>query len=71
MKRVPSTPRRDRRRTVESQGLVYPVTVLDDGSELPYWIEDAVYVLEEWEIEHLEEVTERLHGMREEAAHSP
>jgi glutathionylspermidine synthase len=69
VKRVPSTPRRDWRRTVESQGLVYPVTVLDDGSELPYWIEDAVYVLEEWEIEHLEDVTERLQGMCVEAAH--
>jgi len=69
VKRVSSTPRRDWRRTVESQGLVYPVTVLDDGSELPYWIEDAVYVLEEWEIEHLEDVTERLHRMCVEAAH--
>ena len=32
MKRVPSAARRDWRRTVESQGLVYPVTVLDDGT---------------------------------------
>ena len=32
MKRVPSAARRDWRRTVESQGLVYPVTILDDGT---------------------------------------
>ena len=69
MKRVPSTARRDWRRTVESQGLVYPVTVLDDGTEAPYWFEDAAYVLDEWEVEHLEDVTDRLHGMCVEAAH--
>jgi glutathionylspermidine synthase len=69
MRREPSTPRRDWRRTVESQGLVYPVTVGDDGREQPYWFEDAAYVLDEWEVEHLEDVTERLHGMCVEAAH--
>jgi glutathionylspermidine synthase len=69
MRREKSTPRRDWRRTVESQGLVYPVTVADDGTETPYWFEDAAYVLDEWEVEHLEDVTERLHGMCVEAAH--
>ena len=69
MRREQSTPRRDWRRTVESQGLVYPFTVSDDGTETPYWFEDAAYVLDEWEIEHLEDVTERLHGMCVEAAH--
>lgn len=69
MRRERSTPRRDWRRTVESQGLVYPTTTRDDGTEIPYWDESAAYVLEEWEVEHLEEVTERLHGMCVEAAH--
>jgi glutathionylspermidine synthase len=69
MRREASTPRRDWRRTVESQGLVYPVTVGEDGTETPYWYEDAAYVLDEWEVEHLEDVTERLHGMCIEAAY--
>ena len=54
---------------MESQGLVYPTTTLYDGREVPYWFEDAAYVLDEWEVEHLEDVTERLHGMCVEAAH--
>jgi glutathionylspermidine synthase len=69
MRRETSTPRRDWRRTIESQGLVYPVTIGDDGTETPYWYEDAAYVLDEWEVGHLEDVTERLHGMCVEAAH--
>ena len=69
MRRERSAARRDWRRTVESQGLVYPVTAREDGTEVPYWYEDAAYVLDEWEVEHLEEVTERLHGMCVEAAH--
>jgi glutathionylspermidine synthase len=69
MRREKSAPRRDWRRTVESQGLVFPVSVADDGTERPYWSEDAAYVLDEWEVEHLEDVTERLHGMCVEAAH--
>jgi glutathionylspermidine synthase len=69
MRRERSTARRDWRRTVESQGLVYPVSVADDGTERPYWFEDAAYALDEWEVEHLEDVTERLHGMCVEAAH--
>ncbi len=69
MRRERSAARRDWRRTVESQGLVYPVTAREDGTEVPYWYEDAAYVLDEWEVEHLEEVTGRLHGMCVEAAH--
>ncbi|GAA1822674.1 glutathionylspermidine synthase family protein [Planosporangium flavigriseum] len=68
MRRHPSTPRPGWRQTVESQGLVFPVTVCDDGSEIPYWYESAYYELTMSQVEELEEVTETLHGMAVEAA---
>jgi glutathionylspermidine synthase len=61
-------PRRNWRRTVESQGLIFPTTTDEHGVEHPYWFEGAWYELTEAEVEHLEDVTERLHRMSIEAA---
>lgn len=68
MRRVPSEPRTGWRETVESQGLVFPVTVRPDGTERPYWNENAYYELGAAEVDQLEEATEQLHGMCLEAA---
>ncbi len=68
MRRVPSEPRTGWRETVESQGLVYPVTVRPDGTERPYWYEEAYYALTAAEVDQLEAATEQLHGMCLEAA---
>ncbi|WP_288797416.1 glutathionylspermidine synthase family protein [uncultured Arsenicicoccus sp.] len=68
MRRVPSKPRTGWRETVESQGLVFPVTVRPDGTERPYWNENAYYELGAAEVDQLEEATEQLHGMCLEAA---
>lgn len=76
MKRVTETPRSDWRRTVEAQGLVYPMTDLAPGvttpyaadGQTPYWFERAAYVFDEWEIDYLERVTDDLHMMCVEAA---
>lgn len=68
MRRVPSTPRPDWRARVESQGLVFPMTDLPDGTQVPYWCEDAYYELTMPQVEELEEVTQELHGMCVEAA---
>jgi glutathionylspermidine synthase len=63
VKRITQTPRPDWRRTVESQGLVYCTTTGTDGTERPYWNESAAYTFDEWEILHLESVTENLWDM--------
>jgi glutathionylspermidine synthase len=68
MRRRPSTPRPGWRQTVESQGLVFPVTTREDGTEVPYWHESAYYELTVPQVEELEEVTESLHRMAVEAA---
>ena len=68
MQRYPTRPREGWRELVESQGLVYPVTVHDDGTETPYWEESAYYELAMPEVDHLERVTEDLHRMCVEAA---
>lgn len=68
MWRHSSPPRDDWRAKVESVGLIYPVTTLPDGTEVPYWNESAFYELAEEEVEHLEQVTETLHGMCVEAS---
>ncbi|WP_083841773.1 glutathionylspermidine synthase family protein [Mobilicoccus pelagius] len=68
MRRLPSTPRPDWRARVESQGLVYPTTPLEDGTELPYWFESAHYELDPREVDELEATTEVLHRMCVEAA---
>lgn len=68
MRRLHATPRAGWRETVESQGLVYPTTRADDGSERPYWHEGAYYELSAAEVDELETVTDRLHGMCLEAA---
>lgn len=68
MRRLAQTPRAGWRQTVESQGMVYPTTVADDGTETPYWWEEACYELSAREVDELESATETLHGMCLEAA---
>jgi len=68
MQRLPVDPRPGWRQTVEGQGLVFPMTELPGGGEVPYWQEAACYSLSPPEVDYLEGVTERLHGMCLEAA---
>ncbi|WP_166026738.1 glutathionylspermidine synthase family protein [Streptomyces chilikensis] len=68
MERRTTEPRPDWQRTVEAQGLIYPLTRHPDGVLRPYWDESAYYVLSLPEVEALEEVVEELHGMCLEAA---
>ncbi|MEV6119103.1 glutathionylspermidine synthase family protein [Streptomyces sp. NPDC052077] len=68
MERRTITPRPDWQRTVEEQGLVYPLTRHPDGSLRPYWDESAHYVFPLDEIEALEETVGELHRMCLEAA---
>ncbi|AWI30568.1 glutathionylspermidine synthase family protein [Streptomyces tirandamycinicus] len=63
MKRHTVEPRADWQRTVEEQGLVYPLTRYPDGSLRPYWDESAYYEFSLPEVEALEEVVEELHAM--------
>lgn len=63
MERRTIEPRPGWQRTVEEQGLVYPLTRHPDGSLRPYWDESAYYVFSLEEVEALEEVVEELHGM--------
>ncbi|MFE6196689.1 glutathionylspermidine synthase family protein [Streptomyces sp. NPDC057838] len=63
MERRTTTPRPGWQRTVEEQGLIYPLTRYPDGSLRPYWDESAYYVFGLPEIEALEEVVEELHRM--------
>ncbi|MCK0115913.1 glutathionylspermidine synthase [Isoptericola sp. CG 20/1183] len=72
MRRHPITPRLGWRSTVESQGLVFPVTPVEraDGTtdEVPYWHEAAWYEFSMSEVEQLEAATDELYGMCREAA---
>lgn len=68
MRRVTSAPRPDWRARVEAQGLVYPTTRRDDGTQAPYWFEEAHYELTAAEVDELEETTETLHAMCVDAA---
>lgn len=63
MERRTTQPRPGWQRTVEDQGLIYPLTRHPDGSLHPYWDESAYYVLSLSEVEALEEVVEELHAM--------
>ncbi|MEU9921149.1 glutathionylspermidine synthase family protein [Streptomyces griseoluteus] len=63
MERRTITPRPDWQRTVEEQGIVYPLTRHPDGSLRPYWDESAHYVFSLTEVEALEETVEELHTM--------
>ncbi|WP_105972758.1 glutathionylspermidine synthase family protein [Streptomyces geranii] len=63
MRRRTIEPRPDWQRTVEEQGLIYPLTRHPDGRLRPYWDESAYYVFSLPEVEALEEVVEELHGM--------
>ncbi|GGX67635.1 glutathionylspermidine synthase family protein [Streptomyces minutiscleroticus] len=63
MERRTIEPRPGWQRTVEEQGLIYPLTRHPDGSLRPYWDESAYYVFSLPEVEALEEVVEELHRM--------
>lgn len=68
MERRTITPRPGWQRTVEAQGLVYPLTRHPDGSLRPYWDESAYYAFTLEEVEALEETVGELHRMCLEAA---
>lgn len=63
MERHTLTPRPGWQRTVEEQGLIYPLTRYPDNSLRPYWDESAYYSFTLPEVEALEEVVEELHTM--------
>ncbi|MEH0419011.1 glutathionylspermidine synthase family protein [Streptomyces sp. B21-083] len=75
MRRRTIEPRPDWQRTVEEQGLIYPLTLpqsrlrstggtpIPDDSLRPYWDESAYYVFSLPEVEALEETVEELHAM--------
>ncbi|MEU5886632.1 glutathionylspermidine synthase family protein [Streptomyces sp. NPDC047461] len=63
MERRITEPRPGWQRTVEEQGLIYPLTRYPDDSLRPYWDESAYYVFSLDEVEALEEVVEELHLM--------
>ncbi|MFF9849938.1 glutathionylspermidine synthase family protein [Streptomyces litmocidini] len=63
MERHTIEPRPGWQRTVEEQGLVYPLTRYPDGSLRPYWDESAYYSFSLPEVEALEEVVEELHAL--------
>ncbi|MFF8992882.1 glutathionylspermidine synthase family protein [Streptomyces sp. NPDC014983] len=63
MERRTTTPRPGWQRTVEEQGLIYPLTRHPDGSLRPYWDESAYYVFSLPEVEALEETVAELHAM--------
>ncbi|MGW5419643.1 glutathionylspermidine synthase family protein [Streptomyces sp. NPDC003943] len=68
MERHTIEPRPGWQRTVEEQGLIYPLTRYPDDSLRPYWDESAYYSFSLPEVEALEEVVEELHAMCLEAA---
>ncbi|GAB77132.1 Glutathionylspermidine synthase [Austwickia chelonae] len=68
MERRRVAPRAQWRDRVHAQGLTFLTTSLPDGRELPYWYEEACYLLSEAEVEVLEAATQRLHAMSLEAA---
>lgn len=53
---------------VRSQGLIYPFTLKEDGTQMPYWNESAWYELTMDEVLHLERVTDELYAMCRHAA---
>ncbi|ALV33992.1 glutathionylspermidine synthase family protein [Streptomyces sp. CdTB01] len=63
MRRHTINARPDWQRTVEEQGLIYPLTRHPDGSLRPYWDESAYYSFTLGEVEALEETVEELHRM--------
>ncbi|MYW68424.1 glutathionylspermidine synthase family protein [Streptomyces sp. SID8379] len=63
MRRHVIAPRPGWQRTVEEQGLIYPLTRYPDDSLRPYWDESAYYEFSLPEVEALEEVVEELHAM--------
>ncbi|WP_329137203.1 glutathionylspermidine synthase family protein [Streptomyces sp. NBC_00670] len=76
MERRTLTPRPGWQRTVEAQGLIYPLTLprawesvraagdpVPDDAWVPYWDESACYVFSLPEVEALEETVEELHRM--------
>ncbi|NUR29882.1 MAG: glutathionylspermidine synthase family protein [Catenulispora sp.] len=63
MRRVECRPRDGWQKAVESQGLVFPTTVEEDGSIVPYWYESAYYALTMAEVDALEDTTAELHAM--------
>ncbi|MEV7612318.1 glutathionylspermidine synthase family protein [Streptomyces sp. NPDC089799] len=63
MKRHTIEPRPDWQKTVEEQGLIYPLTRYPDDSLHPYWDESAYYSFSLPEVEALEDVVEDLHAM--------
>ncbi|MDQ0811661.1 glutathionylspermidine synthase [Streptomyces sp. B3I7] len=76
MERRILTPRPDWQRTVEAQGLIYPLTLpparesaraagetVPDDAWVPYWDESAAYVFSLPEVEALEETVGELHRM--------
>ncbi|MET9561239.1 glutathionylspermidine synthase family protein [Streptomyces tauricus] len=63
MERRTMEPRAGWQRTVEDQGLIYPLTRYPDDSLRPYWDESAHYVFSLPEVEALEQVVEELHTM--------
>ncbi|GAA1012139.1 glutathionylspermidine synthase [Streptomyces sp. F-3] len=63
MERRTLAPRPGWQRTVEAQGLIYPLTRHPDNSFRPYWDESACYVFTLPEVEALEETVEELHRM--------
>ncbi len=63
MERRTIEPRPGWQQTVESQGLIYPLTRYPDDSLRPYWDESAYYVFTLDEVEALEETVEELHRM--------
>ncbi|MZD07933.1 glutathionylspermidine synthase family protein [Streptomyces sp. SID5785] len=63
MERHTIEPRAGWQRTVEEQGLIYPLTRYPDDSLRPYWDESAYYAFSLPEVEALEDVVEELHTM--------
>ncbi|MDX3307824.1 glutathionylspermidine synthase family protein [Streptomyces sp. NPDC054884] len=63
MRRHTVEPRPGWQRTVEEQGLVYPLTRHPDGGLRPYWDESAYYAFTLDEVETLEETVEELHAL--------
>ncbi|MEU6401646.1 glutathionylspermidine synthase family protein [Streptomyces sp. NPDC046985] len=63
MERRTLAPRPGWQQTVESQGLIYPLTRYPDGALRPYWDESAYYAFTLPEVEALEETVEELHRM--------
>lgn len=63
MERRTTDPRPGWQRTVEEQGVIYPLTRHADGALRPYWDESAYYAFTLDEVEALEETVGELHAM--------